>query len=324
MRRLAAALGLVAGAAAALAPRARAQASGSTAGAVLSLPATTRALGLGGAYAGVVGDAGSIFVNPAGLAPIAKVALSVDYQRYLLGSYLASGGAAFRLGRFDLGIGLSLLDFGQDTVYRPDPAFGGDLGIADPGGAMTSAYSMAAVGSVAYRFGMFSVGVNAKYLNEHVSIPDTTLYGATGLGFDAGGALAIFDIAALGVVVQNIGADLRTTTHTSAPLPLTVRAGFSLNIVDPQGTPRLLVVGDWVSPRGASAYWLFGVEGGVVSDGVGLLGRAGIATGRAPTDQRSLVFGGSLVFHDLQLDYGYQGFSALGGGTSRFGVRWSP
>jgi len=46
--------------------------------------------------------------------------------------------------------------------------------------------------------------------------------------------------------------------------------------------------------------------------------------GRAPSDQRSLVFGGSLVFHDLQLDYGYQGFSTLGGGTSRFGLRWVP
>jgi hypothetical protein len=302
----------------------RAQAGSGTAGVVLVLPATTRVLGLGGAYAGVVGDEGSIFVNPAGLAAIRKVALGMSYQRYLLDSYLVSGDAVVRVGRFDLGVGVNVLNYGQDTVYRPDPAFGGDRGIADPGGAMVGAYSAEAVGSVAYRFGMFSLGASAKYVKDHLSIPDTTLYNASGFGFDAGAALAFFDIAAFGVVVQNIGADLKTDTRTPAPLPLTVRAGFSLSIVDPQRTGRLMVVGDWVSPRGSRNYWIFGLEGGVVSDGVGLLGRAGVATGRAPTDQRSLVFGGSLVFHNLQLDYGYQGFSTLGAGTSRVGVRWAP
>ena len=324
MTRRAPAIVVVAAALGAAAQGARAQATGTTSGAVLAIPATTRALGLGGAYAAVIGDIGSIFVNPAGLAPIRSVALGMSYQRYLLGSDLVAGGAAFGLGRFVVGVGANMLDFGRDTVYRPDPAFGGDRGIADPGGAMAGAYSAEAVGSVAYRLGMFAVGVNAKYIAEHISVPDTTVYDASGLGFDAGAALAFFDIAALGVVVQNLGGDLKTSTRTGAPLPRTVRAGFSLNIVDPQGVPRLMVAGDWVSPRGTSSYWAFGVEGGVVADGIGLLGRAGIATGAAPTDQKSLVFGGTLVFHRLQLDYGYEGFSSLGGGTSRFGVRWSP
>ncbi len=324
MRRPAVLLALAATAGGGVVSVARAQATGSTAGAVLALPATTRALGLDGAYTGVVGDDGSLFVNPAGLASIRKVALGMSYQSYLLDSYLASGDVIVRAGRFDLGFGVNMLDYGQDTVYRPDPAFGGDRGVADPGGAMVGAYSAEAVGAIAYRFGMFSVGASAKYLKDHLTIPDTTLYDASGFGFDAGAALAVFDIAAFGVVVQNIGGDLKTSTGTPAPLPRTVRVGFSLNLVDPQGTPRLMVVGDWVSPRGSSNYWVFGVEGGLVSDGVGLLGRAGVAAGRAPSDQRSLVFGGSLVFHNLQLDYGYQGFSTLGGGTSRVGVRWAP
>ena len=324
MTRAALLLALAAGAAGGAVSRARAQATAGTAGAVLVLPATTRVLGLGGAYAGVVGDEGSIFVNPAGLAAIRKVALGMSYQRYLLDSYLVAGDAVLRVGRFDLGVGINVLNYGQDTVYRPDPAFGGDQGLADPGGAMVGAYSAEAVGSVAYRLGMFSVGASGKYVKDHLSIPDTTLYDASGFGVDVGAAFAFFDIAAFGVVVQNLGGDLRTDTRTPAPLPRTVRAGFSLNIVDPQGTPRLMLVGDWVSPRGSRNYWIFGVEGGVVADGVGLLGRAGIATGRAPTDQRSLVFGGTLVFHTLQLDYGYQGFSTLGGGTSRLGVRWAP
>jgi hypothetical protein len=303
---------------------ARAQSSATTASAVLSIPATARILALGGAYTAVVGDEGSVFVNPAGMAAIRHVALGMSYEPYVLGSYLASGAAAARVGRFHLAAGVHMLDFGQDTVFRPDPASGGETGLPDPGGAMVGAYSAEAVGAAAYRFGMFSIGASAKYLKDHLSIPDTTLYDASGFGFDVGGALAFFDIAAIGVVVQNLGADLATNTGTPAPLPRTVRAGFALNFLDPQGTTRLMVVGDWVSPREERSYWAFGVEGGVVARGVGVLGRLGIASGRAPTDQRSLVFGGGLVFGGLRLDYSYQGFASLGAGSSRFGISWVP
>lgn len=241
---------LVAGAAGLLVPRgAAAQASGAAAGALLEIPATARALALGGAYTAVVGDEGNIFVNPAGLAAIRHAALGMSYEKYLFDSYLVSGGAAIRSGRLDLGLGVQVLNFGQDTVFRPDPAFGGQRGIADPGGAMVGAYNAEAVGAIAYRLGMFSLGGSAKYLKEHLSIPDTTLYDASGFAYDVGGALAFFDIAAFGVVVQNLGGDLTTNTRTAAPLPRTVRIGFALNIVDPQGTPRLMVVGDWVAPR---------------------------------------------------------------------------
>ncbi len=324
MRRAALRASAFALAVALAAPRALAQSTGTTAGALLAIPATARSLGLGGAYTAVVGDEGNIFVNPAGLAAIGHAALGLSYEKYLLDSYLVAGGMAFRSGRFDLGVGVEMLNFGSDTVYRPDPLFGGSRGIADPGGATVGAYNAAAVGAAALRLGMFSLGGSVKYLKEHMSIPDTTLYDASGFGFDVGGALAFFDIAAFGVVVQNLGPDLKTSTNTPAPLPRTVRAGFSLNLVDPQGKPRLMVVGDWVSPRGAKAYWIFGVEGGLVSGEVGLLGRAGIATGQAPSDRKSLSLGGGLVFHNLRLDYAYQGFGQLGTATQRFGLRWLP
>ena len=88
------------------APAARAQSTGTTAGAILTIPATARALGLGGAYTAVVGDEANIFVNPAGLAAIGHAALGVSYEKYLLDSYLVSGGIAFRAGEFDLGLGV--------------------------------------------------------------------------------------------------------------------------------------------------------------------------------------------------------------------------
>jgi hypothetical protein len=304
--------------------RLRAQATGTTAGAILAIPATARMLGLGGAYAAVVGDAGSVFANPAGLAPIRRTVLSTSYQRYVLDSYLVSGAGAVRVGRLDLGLGMQVLNFGEDTVYRPDPAFGGQRGVADPGGGMVGAYDAVAVGSLCYRLGLLSLGGNVKYLKEHIAIPDTTLYDASGVGFDVGAAAVFFDVAAVGVVVQNLGRDLSTSTGTPAPLPRTVRAGLSINLVDPKETPRLLLVTDWVAPRGAEAYWIFGLEGGVVPGGVGLLGRVGITVGGSPTGRRAVVFGGGLVFHSLRLDYGYEGLDALGGGTHRFGIEWLP
>ena len=322
--RAAAALGLAAltaiGSAAAPVGALRAQTSDSTAGAILTLPVGARAVALGGAYTAVVGDEGSVFVNPAGMAAIRHAAVGLSYQSYLLGASLAAGGAAVRVGQLDLGLGLHVLDFARDTV----PAPGAGSGIAVPGRAMATAYSAAAVGAAAYRFGMFSVGASAKYVKDHFADPDTTLYNASGFGFDVGGALTFFDIAAFGVAVQNLGAGLQTSHGTRAPLPRTVRAGFSLNIVDPEGATRLMVIGDWVSPRAADAYWAFGLEGGVVWGSVALLARAGIATGGAPADRRSAAFGGGLEYHNLRLDYGYQQASTLGGGSSRFGLRWVP
>jgi hypothetical protein len=292
----------------------RAQVAGGAAPA-LALPASARELALGGAYAAVVGDEGSVFENPAGMAAIRVAAVGLSWQPYALGAYLANGAAAVRVGRFDVGVGLRLVDFGQDSVLRPGPA---------AATAPTSAYSSAAVGAATYRFGMFSVGGSATYVKDHVATADSTLYDASGFGFDVGGALTFFDIAALGVVVQDLGPGLATSAGPRAPLPRSVQAGFSLNIVDPQGPTRLMVVGDWISPRGGSDYWAFGLEGGVVVGGVGVEGRVGIATGGAPADRRSAAFGAGLVFDNLRVDWGYQGVSTLGGGSSRFGLRWVP
>ena len=47
-----------------------AQGNGTTAGALLELPASARQMAFQGAYAAVVGDEGSVFVNPAGMAPV--------------------------------------------------------------------------------------------------------------------------------------------------------------------------------------------------------------------------------------------------------------
>ncbi len=286
---------------------------------LLELPATPRQVAFQGAYTAVVGDEGSIFVNPAGMAPIRRFAAGLSTERNLFGTRLATGAAALRVGRFDIGLGVMYLDLGGDSVIVPDPAFGGDRGLAT--GEVISAYDGLAVGALAYRRGMISLGVSAKYLEESVSAGGTALPRTSGVTGDVGVAVALFDIMALGFTVQNVAGRIRTA-GAPAKLPRTARFGVALNVVDPQGVPRLLVTTDWISPPGGNSYWAFGFEGGAVSHGVGLLGRAGVAAGRAPSDRQAVSLGGELVVGSLRLEYAWQGFDTIGAAAHRFGIRW--
>lgn len=292
-----------------------AQGNGTTAGVLLELPATPRQLAFQGAYVAVVGDEGSIFVNPAGLAPIRRLAAGISYERGLLGTTLSTGAAALRVGRFDIGFGVMYLDLGGDSVVVPDPAFGGDRGMTT--GEVITAYNGLAVGAVAYRRGMISLGASAKYLHESVSGAATTS-GVTG---DIGVAIALFDIMAIGVSMQNVVGRL-STGGVPVKRPRTSRVGIALNIVDPQGPTRLLVTTDLINPPGGDSWWAFGFEGGVVKRGVGLLARAGLAAGRGPSDRRPYSLGGELQVHYFRLEYGWQSFDALAMASHRFGLRW--
>ena len=62
-------------------------------------PGSTRAAGLGGAGAALVGDAGAIFDNPAGIAAIRHVAVEGSYEPYLAGTTFSSAAVATRAGR---------------------------------------------------------------------------------------------------------------------------------------------------------------------------------------------------------------------------------
>ena len=87
---------------------------------------------------------------------------------------------------------------------------------------------------------------------------------------------------------------------------------------------RLLTTleGQWT--RNRSAVLVQGVEGGIVTGGVGLVARAGYATRATVTDASRFTFGGGIVLGRLGLDYAFQGYDALGGGTHRVGIRWTP
>jgi len=261
------------------------------------LPGSARAAGMGGAGAAIVGDAGSIFANPAGLATVHHLAVEGEYESYPSGVTLSTGALALRVGRFTWGAGAAAL-----------------------GPSYTSA-DLLGVSSLVLRTGMVALGATAKYARETVGGARVDAWAG-----DAGLAIAVFDLMALGVSVQNIGGDFGPAAG-GLHLPRRTRAGFTLNYVDPQGTLRLLttVEGQW--PAGGSAFVVLGLESGVVARGlgVGVLGRVGYVGHSGVTSASPFTAGASVELGGgrLHLDYAYRADDALGA-RHRMGLRWMP
>jgi hypothetical protein len=285
-----------------------------TEGSVLTvLPGTTRSAGLGGAGTALVGDAGAMFANPAGIATVRHLSIEGSYEPYLAGSAVSTAALALRVQRWTWGFGAQALDYGSEPEIVPDPATGGRRGM--PTGASFHPYEALATTSLVYRRGFAALGFTGKYNRQQIGSDVSDAWAG-----DVGLALAVFDIMAVGVSVQNLGGDL----GNGALLPRRTRAGLTLNYTDPQGTFRLLTTleGQWTRDR--RAVLVQGVEGGIVTGGVGLVARVGYATRPAVTAASRMTFGGGIVLGRLAMDYAFQAYDALGGGTHRVGLRWTP
>lgn len=291
-----------------------AQLAAQTEGSVLTaLPGTTRSAALGGAGVALVGDAGDMFANPAGIATIHHLSLEGSYEPYFAGSAISTAALALRVSRLTWGFGAQTLDYGSEPEIVPDPATGGRRGM--PTGASFHPYEALATTSLVYRHSLAAIGVNVKYNRQQVGAEVSNAWAG-----DVGIAVAVFDIMAFGVSVQNLGGDL----GNGALLPRRTRAGLTLNYTDPEGTFRLLTTleGQWT--RDHSAVLVQGIEGGIVTSGVGLVGRIGYATRAAASDASRFTFGGGIVLGRLAMDYAFQAYDVLGGGTHRVGLRWTP
>lgn len=255
---------------------------------VLQTAASVRSAGLQGAGAAIVGNAGSVFTNPAGLATIRHISLEGGYQTAPLDGYFAAGAVAWRLSQFDVGVGL----------HRYDP---GMLPLV-PGGAGTvsgESREWLGVGSLVYRFGLIALGASGKYVRQ--TVDGVVEEGTSG---DLGLAIAVFDIMALGFSMQNVAGNWRS--ESALAMPRLTRFGFTMNYVDPQGTVRLLSTLEFQWPDGNPSRVALGAEGGVVPRGVGVLGRIAYRSRTGGTDLPAFVYGASLRLRVLDVDFVYE------------------
>ena len=131
----------------ATAPR-RLSAQGRPVPLVLGLPATARYAGVANASVALHGDAGALFVNPAGIATVHHAGIEATYHYSHSQGIEGSAAAALRLGQFTLGGGAHYL--------RLDPN-------------SPNADNLLTMGTAVYRYGIFAVGASGKY----ISVEDT-------------------------------------------------------------------------------------------------------------------------------------------------------
>lgn len=280
---------------------------------VAALSGSTRAQALGDAGVALAGDPGSVFANPSGIVTIRHWAIEGSFESYLEGTSYTTAAFAARLGQFTIGLAGQALVFGSEPEIVPDPASGGRRGV--PTGVSFSAADVLALSSLVYRFKLFAVGASAKYARQSIADWSTDAWAA-----DVGLTIAVFDLAAIGAAVQNLGGHF----ETGASLPTRTRVGMVLNFTDPQGAIRALssVEGRWTEDR--AAVLAVGLEMGVHPSGIGVLGRIGFETPGASMDRSPWSVGGGVVVGSLRLDYAYGDFDVLGAGTHRVGLRWRP
>ncbi len=217
---------------------------------------------------------------------------------------IASGALAWRLHQFDLGLGIARFRSGRDPTTNPIP--GVTVG--------SEARELAGVGSLVYRFGIIAFGGSGKYVRRVVDDLREDAVGA-----DAGLAIAVFDIMAIGFSVQNIGGSLGGESTVS--LPGLTRVAMMWNYVDPLETFRLLSTVEFQWPEGEDFRLVVGGEGGVVVHNIGLFGRAAYGSESTGSFFSHMTYGGSLTVAKVALDYAFQKADLSGDPAHRFGFR---
>jgi hypothetical protein len=297
-----------------MAPTSLSAQGGRTGAILLELPASARALALGGAFVALGADDASLFYNASQLATIEGRAASMSVQPYIEGSTLGAASVAFPLGAGTIGVGVQMLSYGSAEEFVCDDSTGCERG--EPTGRTISASDIAFSVGYGTTIRMLRVGVAAKYVRQ--SLADAS--GGTP-AIDLGAAIDMWRGATIGVTIQNVGPGLKTA-HMTAPLPRLVRFGAALpwrgvGPFDVLGTVEVAQfrTGDVVPLGGAEMTWT-SANGLALSARVGALGQT---TGAATSP---ISFGAGVRARQFALDYAYQSFDALALTTHRFGLRW--
>jgi hypothetical protein len=310
-RRIPAAL---AGATALFLARPAAAQGGQHAAVLLELPASARSLALGNGAAVLAGDDAALFYNPAQLASVDGASAGLSVQRYLAGSLLAAVSGAVRLGPGVLAVGVLSLEYGYENEIVPDPAYGGERGMAT--GRAVSAGDLAVSAGYGLRVsGAVSVGATAKVVRQQVADLSGSAFAA-----DLGAAVDLGGGATVSLALQHVGSEL-SLGASRGPLPTALRLGAAIPL------PRVGALDVMATGEAAHAR-----DGGIDAGGgaevrwrgagdLTLVGRVG-ALPRARAAVSRLTFGGGLAVRHFALDYAYQSFDVVGGGTHRVGVRW--
>ncbi len=275
----------------------------------LELPASTRALGVGGAFVLSFPDNDAVFYQP-GLLDAAR-GVGIAVQRYGSWSTLGVFSGATELLGGGFALGIQALSYGTDGVGLsgiPDNA--NDLLVDGTYGASDV---VASIGYGRELLWDFRGGIVGKGIETRVGGRR-----AATAAVDVGLARSVLGIT-LGVSAQNLGPGL-SIDDADLPLPMRVTVGASTRryVVGPLDVLATAAVsrrhdGEVIPAGGLEiAYWPI----------VGRTFMARVGARRVPDDGASPVtLGFGFRADDLTVEYAFEDFDAAGA-AHRIGVRW--
>lgn len=189
--------------------------AGGQPGTFLRRGVVSRALAMGNAYTSVANDASSIYWNAAGLSQIERIEFQGMYSVLTFDRQQLFVGLGGKINE-TIAVGIGWYKFGVNNIDGRDA-------LGNPTQKFDDA-EKSFMASVALRIGNAALGLTGKYL--HHSLADKS---ATGFGVDVGVIITLFDILNVGLVLQDIGAQLswNTSSNLKETVPLTTRAGVA-------------------------------------------------------------------------------------------------
>ncbi len=186
---------------------------GTTAAEFLLIPATARGAALGGTFAALANDLGSMYYNPAGLALMERPGVMATNMNYIAKTNYTYGAIGFPFGGGSRAFGLSVTSFG----FSDQPVYT----VEDPQGTSGQVYSVsetAVAGTYSQQFSdRFSAGITAKFVGDKLGAVSGSAF-AVDFGTNFHSQLAGRAIRA-GFVITNLGTNL---SHSGQPLIVTV------------------------------------------------------------------------------------------------------
>ena len=273
---------------------------------VLTTPASTRALGVGDAYAALAADPDAIFYNPAQLLPARG--LGVAAQRYGDASTVLTASAASVLAPGTMGLGIQLLDHATTAGSYGELVRRGRASLFARGPRLATG----GVASVGYARSVSRVRIGAAskvVYQEFGDERDVTL--AFDVGITGGSS---YPIALVG---RNLGHGLAIGGPTHS-LPREVVLGGAMprrevGPLDLAVTASIAMRANGTLHGGGGTEWSYNPL-----DGFTFAARVGY---RAVEGAEShLTLGAGFVGERFNLDYAYGGTD--GDATHRLGVRW--
>jgi hypothetical protein len=275
---------------------------------ILTVPGSTRALGVGDAYAALASDPDAIFYNPAQLVPARGI--SVGVQRYGDGSALMTASAASVLAPGTIAFGVQVLDHATDAASYSALARENESTLFSRGPTLTTG-AVLTVGYARPTIFNLRVGVAGKIIHQQFG-NERDVTPAFDIGVSRG---STYTIALVGRHLGH-GIDLGGSA-VALPREVALAAAMPRREVGPldlAATASIGVRADRAVIAGGGTEWSYNPL-----DGFTFAGRVGYRT--VEGTESHLTLGAGFVGERFNLDYAFQASDGAGS-AHRIGIRW--